>query len=604
MVVTNIAGSITSSNAVLTVLVPPAFTLQPTNRAVKVGTNTTFAVTATGTAPLWYQWRKDTVDLPNATNTSFAIATVQTNDAGVYSVLVTNIAGVVLSSNAMLTVNVPPGITDQPQSLTVVRGSNALFSVTATGTAPLRYQWRSNSVNVVNATNASFTITNVQTNAAVNYAVVITNVAGNITSAVASLTVLVPPAITLNPTNRTMKAGTNTTFNVTATGTAPLFYQWRKDGGAIGNATNSSYPIPIVSTNDAGVYSVIVSNTAGTATSSNATLTVNVPPVITDPPQSLTVARGSNATFSVVATGTLPLQYRWRSNAVLIVNATNATYTLVNAQTNATAATFTVVITNIAGSITSSAASLTVLVPPTFTVQPLAKTVLVGSNLTFIATATGSSPLSYQWRKDAVNLPSGTNSSYNIPSAQTNDAGNYSVLVTNLVGNVVSSNALLVVNAPPTILTDPLAQSVAVGADVSFTVIAGGTAPLKYQWRKGVAPIGGATNDFYALNNVQADAAADYSVVVTNNFGSATSAVATLTVTLNVPPPLLNFAATGTNVVLSWTTNAPGFTLQSTTNLSLPNLWASNPPPPVVSGSVFVVTNGMGGEQKYYRLKK
>jgi len=172
------------------------------------------------------------------------------------------------------------------------------------------------------------------------------------------------------------------------------------------------------------------------------------------------------------------------------------------------------------------------------------------------------------------------------------------------VGNVASSNALLVVNAPPTILTDPLSQSVAVGADVSFTVIAGGTPPLRYQWRKGVAPIGGATNDFYTLNNVQADAAADYSVVVTNNFGSATSAVATLTITLNVPPPLLNFAATGTNVVLSWTTNAPGFTLQSTTNLNLSNLWASNPPLPVVSGSAFVVTNGMGGEQKYYRLKK
>jgi len=228
---------------------------------------------------------------------------------------------------------------------------------------------------------------------------------------------------------------------------------------------------------------------------------------------------------------------------------------------------------------------------------------LLGSNLTFIATATGSSPLDYQCRKDAVDLPGGTNSTYNIPSAQTNDAGSYSVLVTNLVGNVASSNALLVVNAPPTILTDSLSQLVGVGADVSLTVIAGVTAPLKYQWRKGVATIRGATNDFYTLNNVQADAAADCSVVVTNSFGGATSAVATLTITLNVPP-LLNFAATGTNVVVSWTTNTPGFMLQFTTNLNLPNLWSSTPPPPAVSGGIFVVTNGTGGEQKYYRLKK
>jgi len=413
--------------------------------------------------------------------------------------------------------------------------------------------------------------------------------------------VLVPPGFTAQPTNRTVVAGTNWTFACAATGTAPRAYQWRKNGTDIAGATNSSLPLANIQTNDSGAYTVMVTNIAGSALSSNATLTVLVRPTIVEPPQSLTAVRGSNATFSVLADGTLPLRYRWRSNAVFIVNATNATYTIANVQTNH-AASYSVVITNVAGSVTSTVATLTVLVPPTFTVQPVAKTVLAGSNVTFTATATGTAPLAYQWRKDAGAIPDATNSSYNLPSAQTNNAGSYSVVVTNLAGAATSSNAVLVVNARPTIVTQPTTQSAVIGADVTFAVGAGGTAPLRYQWRKNAVAIGGATNEVYALANVQTNAAADYTVVVTNNFGSVTSAVATLTI--NLTPPVLNFAAGGGNVVMSWSTNWPGFTLQSTTNMNLPGAWASNPPPPVVSGASFVVTNAISGEQRFYRLKK
>ncbi|HOC57662.1 MAG TPA: immunoglobulin domain-containing protein, partial [Verrucomicrobiota bacterium] len=120
---------------------------------------------------------------------------VQTGDAGSYSVVVTNLAGSVTSSDAVLAVNVPPAITTQPESLTVSQGANATFTVTATGTAPLVYQWYFGGLPVADATDSAFTLVNAQPANAGNYTVEVLNVAGQITSDSAALTVGVQPVI-------------------------------------------------------------------------------------------------------------------------------------------------------------------------------------------------------------------------------------------------------------------------------------------------------------------------------------------------------------------------------------------------------------------------
>src|SRR2546425_462675 len=109
---------------------------------------------------------------------------------------------------------VPPFITLQPTNQTVIAGTNVSLQVAATGTSPLNYQWTFNGANLTGATVNSLLLTNVQAGQAGNYAVVVTNVAGSVTSAVASLTVLVPPAITLQPANQTVIAGTNVSMQV------------------------------------------------------------------------------------------------------------------------------------------------------------------------------------------------------------------------------------------------------------------------------------------------------------------------------------------------------------------------------------------------------
>lgn len=174
-----------------------------------------------------------------------------------------------------------PSITNQPTSRSIIAGSNTTFAVSGTGNGPLRYQWRFNDTNnLANATNASLTLTNAQTTNAGGYSARVTDSLGAVTSAVATLTVLLPPNITTQPTNQLVIAGSNAAFSVVATGSVPLSYQWYFNTNTPqAAATNASLLVTNATTGNAGFYSVVVTNAAGSTTSSFAALAVNRPPV-------------------------------------------------------------------------------------------------------------------------------------------------------------------------------------------------------------------------------------------------------------------------------------------------------------------------------------
>jgi Immunoglobulin I-set domain len=270
--------------------VAPTIAAQPANQIVTVGQPATFSVAATGTAPLNYQWQKNNANINGATTASYTTpATVAGDNGAKFDVVVSNSAGNLTSTMATLTVNaaaVAPAITTQPVSQTVTVGQTATFSVAATGTAPLNYQWQKNSANISGATAASYTTpaTTLADNGA-TFDVIVSNSAGNKSSTTATLTVnatSVAPTITAQPANQTVTVGQTATFSVTATGTAPLSYQWQKNNGDISGATAASYTTPATVYGDNGAkFDVIVSNTAGTQTSTMATLTVNAVAVST-----------------------------------------------------------------------------------------------------------------------------------------------------------------------------------------------------------------------------------------------------------------------------------------------------------------------------------
>ena len=195
-----------------------------------------------------------------------------------------------------------PGITSQPGNLSVVAGKTATFSVVATG-GTLTYQWKKNGTDIPGATSNPYTTpaTTLADDGA-QFSVVLGNNAGTVTSDKARLTVTttaVAPSFTTQPLATTVTAGQTATFSVQATGTAPLRYQWKKNGTPIDGATNSSFTTPATSLADSGTgYSVEASNDLGTATSNMAILTVTTTaPAITTQPKALTVAAGQTATF-------------------------------------------------------------------------------------------------------------------------------------------------------------------------------------------------------------------------------------------------------------------------------------------------------------------
>src|SRR5579859_2239968 len=182
-------------------------------------------------------------------------------------------------------------------------------------------------------------------------------------------TAQVAPTITAAPVNQTVTAGQTATFTVVAAGTAPLGYQWQKNGANIAGAVSASYTTPATATTDSGsTFDVVVTNAAGTVTSAAATLTVNpapVAPTITTAPVNQTVTAGQTATFTVVAAGTAPLSYQWQKNGANIAGAASASYTTTETATTDSGSTFDVVVTNAAGTVTSTAATLTVNTAPT-----------------------------------------------------------------------------------------------------------------------------------------------------------------------------------------------------------------------------------------------
>jgi hypothetical protein len=174
----------------------------------------------------------------------------------------------------------PPVITMQPTNQTVIAGQTAAFSVSANGTPPLSYHWAFNTTNIVGATNASLILANVQLTNAGFYSVLVTNRYGSTLSSNAMLTVLVPAVIITQPTNQAIYVGGTAGFVVTASGTLPLGYQWYFNQTNIANATNATLTFTNVQLNQAGNYKVLVSNLVNAVLSSNAVLTVNLPPTL------------------------------------------------------------------------------------------------------------------------------------------------------------------------------------------------------------------------------------------------------------------------------------------------------------------------------------
>lgn len=628
------------------IIMAPFITAQPLPAAAIAGGTASFTVTAVAVAPLHYQWRKGGVPLNNggvisgATSPTLLLTGITAEHAFSYDVVITNLHGAATSAPVALTIESVPVITGHPQATNATAGDTARFTVTASGTAPLSYRWRKNGTPLANGGKISgadspvLQVSDVHLAEVGDYDVVVSNKWDVATSQAAALTVDIPPTVGVievgnpedgvslvlngnpgecslvlrspnpsgpweivativygpdgtasfldgnppadqafyrtealpsgppqiqtHPVSVEAMSGSSLGFTVSVASCSLPLYQWQKNGVNLsetpritGTQTTRLW-IADARFSDAGDYDVVVVNGSGSSTSQVAVLTVVGRPVISIQPASVTNVAGTTAALSVTVEGPLPLAYQWRKGGVnlndggRISGSQGAELSLADTQSD-DAGDYDVVVANAYGAVTSQVAVLTIVERPDISLQPASRTNLMGTLAAFGVSATGTGPLAYQWRKGGVELNDGgriagaQTVALSVTEVQSGDAGDYEVLVSNPYGSITSQVAVLVVVTRPSIVVQPVSQTNVAGATAHFSIGVAGTAPFGYQWRKGGTNLAeslnlvGAFSPTLAISNLVADNAGEFDVVVTNSYGSVTSAVAVLTLSAAVP---------------------------------------------------------------------
>ncbi len=549
-------NGVTTNAAQLTVNQNIRITQQPQSTTVCIGVPVQLSVVATGTAPQ-YQWYRNGQPLTGATSAIYAIASASVADSGNYDVLITGSCSESRSAIATLSVEQPTSITDQPSSLVVCIGSPVIAPVKTLGTVK-GYQWYKDGSPLAGQNGPALIIPSALNTTAGTYWCVITGSSACGTPTLMTqhfvIDVAIPTAITRNPTDQLVAFGATVTVEVEAEGNGlgtlgSLVYRWYKggqeliDGPRITGAATSRLTIRDIRQSDLGTdYYVVVAGICGTVRSPD--FAIIVPSVtITRQPSSQTVCAGRQVQLSVEYVPNHPsvtqaqISLQWMkdgqplSDGGTISGSRTATLSIVSA-TPSDAGTYTCVITVQPGGnqVTSQSAQLTVHTVPQITQQPQVGILCEGQPFEVSVSATGGG-LQYQWQLDGQDVPGATDATVRVPQAVLQLNGrSVRCIIRNDCGEVTSESRTLTVQTPPTITQQPPAEvRLAQGEPLELSVSAQGTA-LRYQWRHNGQDIPGATNSIYRKLDAQGADAGTYEVIVSNDCGSVTSRIVSVTI--------------------------------------------------------------------------
>jgi hypothetical protein len=644
-----LSGGISADSRVATLTVipsPPVITAQPADATVPSGGSASFSAASTSDPAATVQWQSSSdsgstwTNIPGATGGTYATGAVTTVNSGTrYRAVFTNSAATVASSSAILTVTTSsPVVTVQPVDVSTVSGTSASFSAASTSDPAATVQWQSSTnagmswTNVPGATGGTYVTGTVTTaNSGTRYRAVFSNPAAIVTSTAATLTVTASiPVVVSPPADATVPSGSSATFAASSTSDPAATVQWQSstDSGAswanISGATAASYATGSVATAQSGTrYRAVFTNAAASVPSLAATLTVTATvPVITTQPADATAPSGSSATFSAASSADPAATVQWQSSTdsgaswANISGATAASYATGAVTTAQSGTRYRAVFTNAAGSVQSSAATLTVTASiPVITTQPADATVPSGSSATFSASSTSDPAATVQWQSSTnagiswANISGATSASYTTGSVTTAQSDTrYRAVFTNAAASVPSSAATLTVTAgAPLITTQPADATVPSGSSATFSASSTSDPAATVQWQSSTnagiswANISGATNATYATGSVTtSQSGTRYRAVFTNAAGSTPTSAATLTVTASVPvittQPADATVPSGSSATFSAASSAdPAATVQWQSSTDSGATWANISGATAASYTTGAVTTGQSG---------
>lgn len=342
----------------------PVIVRQPVGLTAAEGDDLTLSVAAIGSDPLQYQWRKDGSPIPAAFGAALTVSGATVADSGVFTVIVSNDAGSATSAGATVDVLTPPTIDTQPVSQSVSFGASTMFSVVASGSPTLRFQWRFNGQNIPGATSSTLGVSNVQAADLGRYTVIVQNDVGAVTSAPAELSVALPAlSVALTPESAPTQTESSASKSVAILDDSTYFMRWQAPdtGIATFDTKGSGYDTRmtvyaggtlgglqrIASDDDSGgfltseiqfnvvsgmVYTIEIEGVEGgfgqLVVNWSFEASAREAPLIVTQPESRSAPFGGSAALTVVATGSAPLSYQWRHNGMDIPGATSSSLTV------------------------------------------------------------------------------------------------------------------------------------------------------------------------------------------------------------------------------------------------------------------------------------
>lgn len=535
--ITNSIGEVESNAVLVTAEQAPQILFLQSTPAIQSGIciNTSLQLNASVTSPggtsYTLTWQQNGIAVAGQTTAQYTIPAVSITQDGEIALLATNACGTTIEKVDIKVID-RPSFTLNPQAVSACLNGSASFTARVQETDignPSGFQWLKDGINYAGAGIASreqLLLSGVQVSDAGLYALRSSNVCGISTSAAAQLTVIATgPQIDQQPTSISSCLGTSDRIAVSASSSgSALTYAWYKNGNLISGQIGSDIVFGSLSRNDAGTYSVVVTNACNLSTTSNASQVVVKERVAleqTIADKQLCVGTDLDADISASLSSLEPATtFQWTVNGANINNVSALTSRIrLLSLTKANEGNYALIATNSCGASTLPLFALKVLALPEIITQPIAGSVCEGGSFTnrVVISNPDQIPVSYQWLQEGVALSNGSTSQLLLQNIGTANTGLYAVRISNVCGSITSSSARLSLAGAPRIVQNPSPIDACAGTEVSTSLLAtSDDNVLTYAWFKNNVLLNGQTGNKLTFASLSPSDSGTYRAVVTN----------------------------------------------------------------------------------------